>query len=106
MSGLEANLRVLTEHVTELAGKHDATSGRFLAAKEAVTDLSGNMWRTHGVACAASNVAAASLETARKTAVKNLYQVSTDLRDRLKRAAENYNDADWRESENINGCAL
>lgn len=106
MSGLEANLRVLTDHLTELAGRHDATAGRILAAKEAVSELSADMWRTHGVACAASNIAASNAETLRAAAVKKRYEVAADLRDRLNWAATNYNDADWRAAKDIRGCAV
>ncbi|WP_299561471.1 ESX-1 secretion-associated protein [uncultured Mycolicibacterium sp.] len=106
MSGREDNLRVVTEHLAALAGNHDATSGRLLAAGRVARGFAGEMWRTHGIACAAANLAANAAESERVAALRIMYRKSVDLRDRLLQAAANYTDTDWRESERIGRCAL
>jgi len=106
VSALDDNLRVMTEHITELAGKQQASAGRILAGKEAVNGVTGNMWRTHGVVCAATNMAVGEAETARAAAISKQYKISTDLRDRLNWAVVNYEDADWRAGHDIGACRL
>lgn len=106
MSGLDDNLKVLTEHISELAGKQQASAGRIIGARDAVGDVTGRMWATHGVVCAATNLAVGEAETTRTAAITKQYKMSTDLRDRLNAAVVNYEDADWRAGRGIDACGL
>jgi hypothetical protein len=100
------NLRVLTEHIDELAAKQTTAAGSLKIAGETVNDVASNVWSTHGVACAASNMAVAAVETARDDARTKLWKMSHDLSERLRTASANYNDADWLAGRDIDSCAL
>ena len=107
MAGLEDNVRVLTDHVNELAGKQEASGYRILAAKRAVDDgVAARMWLTHGPICARTNMAVSAAESARTAAVSAQYTLSEGLAERLRWASVNYNDADWRAAERIEGCQV
>ena len=106
MSGLDDNLRVLTGHINELAGKQDASAGRIIAARDAVDGVTGRMWTSHGVVCAATNLAVGKAETARAAAISKQYKMSTDLRDRLHWAVVNYEDTDWRAGNDLGACGV
>jgi ESX secretion-associated protein EspC/F len=106
VSGREDNLEVLTEHITELAGKQQASAGRIIAARNAVFGVTGRMWLSHGVVCAATNMAVAEAETTRAAAIAKRYKMSIDLRDRLNWAVVNYENADWRAGDDIGACGL
>jgi len=106
LSGLDDNLKVLTEHLNDLAGKQQSAAGQIIFARDAVVDVTGSVWRTHGAVCAATNLAIGDAETARAAAVSHLYKMSADLRDRLNSAAQNYNNSDWRAGRDIGSCGL
>lgn len=105
-SDLDQNLRVLTEHIDEVAARHVTAAGVLKVAGETVNDISDRVARTHGVACLASNMAVTAVETARDDARQKLWQMSHDLGERLAIASANYNDADWRASTDIESCDL
>lgn len=105
MSDLEDNLRVLTEHVDDLAAKQTTAAGELKTAGETVNDLASSVWATHGVVCAASNMVVSSIEAARDAADAKLWAVSHDLSERLRTASANYNNSDWIAGEEIdNSC--
>ena len=105
MSDLTDNLRVLTEHVDELAAKQTTAAGELKVAGETVNDLTSSVWATHGVVCAASNMAVSSIEAARDAADAKLWRISHDLSERLRTASANYKDSDWVAGEAIdNSC--
>lgn len=106
MSDLTENLRVLTEHIDELAAKQTTAAGDLKIAGESVNDLAASVWATHGVVCAASNMAVDAIELARDAADAQLWRMSNDLADRLRTASTNYNDADWRSGKDIDSCRL
>lgn len=106
MSGQEDNLRVLTDHIRELAGRQHAAAGRINVSGDALGGVAGSMWSTHGVACAATNMAVSAAETARETAGTRLYKVSVELSENLNYAADNYDNVDYREGRNIDVCGL
>lgn len=62
MSGQQDNLRVLTDHIDELAAKQASAAGRLKIGGETVNDLASSVWATHGVVCAASNMAIDAIE--------------------------------------------
>lgn len=105
MSDLDDNLRVLTEHVDDLAAKQTTAAGDLKIAGETVNDLASSVWATHGVVCAASNMAVEAIESLRDAADATLWRMSHDLAERLRAASVNYNNADWVASEEIdNSC--
>lgn len=106
MSAQGDNLRVLTEHIDDIAAKQTTAAGSLKIAGETVNDVASNVWSTHGVACAASNMAVAAVETARDDARTKLWKMSHDLSERLRTASANYNDADWLAGRDIDSCAL
>ena len=100
------DLKVLTDHLHELAGMQQAAAGRIRMAEEKVNGLSGDVLVTHGVVCWATQSAVFEAEGLRHTASVNTYQGSIDLKDRLNWAAENYHDADWVSGKDIGACGL
>ena len=106
MSAQGENLRVLTEHIDDIAAKQTTAAGSLKIAGETVNDLASSVWSTHGVVCAASNMAVAAMETARDDARTKLWQMSHDLSERLHTASANYNNADWLARRDIDSCAL
>jgi len=100
------NLRVLTEHIDDIAAKQTTAAGSLKIAGETVNDLASSVWSTHGVVCAASNMAAEAVETARHDARTKLWKMSHDLSERLHTASANYNNADWLAGRDIDSCAL
>lgn len=106
MSGQRDNLRVLTEHIDELAAKQISAAGRLKIAGETVNDLASSVWATHGVVCAASNMAVDDIEAARDAADAKLWRMSHDLSERLAAASANYNNADWLARKDIDSCSL
>lgn len=106
MSSQGDNLRVLTEHIDDIAAKQATAAGTMKIAGETVNDLASSVWRTHGVACAASNMAVEAVEAARDDARTKLWQMSHDLSDRLHTASANYNNADWLARRDIDSCAM
>lgn len=106
MSGQQDNLRVLTEHIDELAAKQTSAAGRLKIAGETVNDLASSVWATHGVVCAASNMAIDAIEAARDAADAKLWRMSHDLSERLTAASANYKNADWLARRDIDSCSL
>ena len=106
MSDLAENLRVLTEHIDDLAAKQTTAAGDLKIAGETVNGLAASVWSTHGVVCAASNMAVDAIEAAREAADATLWRMSHDLSVRLQMASSNYNNADWRAGKDIDSCDL
>ncbi|MDO3403413.1 ESX-1 secretion-associated protein [Mycolicibacterium neoaurum] len=100
----EQNLRVLTEHIDQIAASQGTAAGVLKVAGETVNDIGNRVSDTHGVACFASNSAIADVERARDEARKKLWHMSYDLSQRLTMASQNYNNADWRASKDIGAC--
>lgn len=106
MSGPADNLRVLTDHIDEIAATQATAAGGLKIAGETVNDLADSVRNTHGFACSASNLAVEAVETARDAAAAKLWRMSHDLGERLKMASANYNNTDWLAGKDIDSCAL
>ncbi len=106
MSAQGDNLRVLTEHIDDIAAKQTTAAGSLKIAGETVNDVESSVWSSHGVVCAASNIAVAAMETARDDARTKLWKMSHDLSERLRTASANYNNADWLAGRDIDSSAL
>lgn len=106
MSAQGDNLRVLTGHIDDIAAKQTTAAGSLKIAGETVNDVASNVWSTHGVVCAASNMAVDAVGAARDDARTKLWQMSHDLSERLRTASANYNNADWLAGRDIDSCGL
>jgi hypothetical protein len=106
VTDFDQNLKVLTEHVRRLATEQQAAAGRITVANRSARDVAGNMWSTHGVVCAPTNIAMATAETAREAAGAALWKVSTELSEKLTNAADNYDSVDSQEGQDIGACGL
>lgn len=103
----EQNLKVLTEHLTELASRQQAAGGRIKVAGESVHGgVAGDVLRTHGVVCSLSSFALMKAEAARRVASAHQYKLSEHLAESLKNAADNYNNVDYREGRSIAECSV
>lgn len=101
MSNLQLNLKVLTDHLTELATKQQKGADQVTGANRHTGDVTGLVERTHGLICAATTSALAPAEAGRKSAGEALHRVSTELAAKLTTAAVNYNDTDYRAGTSI-----
>jgi hypothetical protein len=101
MSSEEQNLKVVTDHVTELASKQQRAAHLFVGANRTTGDVAADILSTHGLVCSATSIAVSAADTARKTAGSNLYKVSCELATKLSTAAINYGDADYRAGRSL-----
>lgn len=101
MSDLELNLKVVTDHLTELGGFQETAANKIVGANRETADVAAKIEDTHGLVCYATSQAMSEGETARKDAGDNLYTVSTEFKEKLDVAAINYNDVDYREGRSI-----
>lgn len=106
MNGREKNLRVLTEHVTWLAEKQHAASGRITVANQAVNGAADTISSTHGVACLATHLAVIQSESARETAGSKIYEIATGLEERLRTAAALYGNTDYQNGLDLGACQV
>jgi len=107
LTNQELNLKVLTDHLTELSGKQGSAGGDIAIAKTSVhSGLTGTVFRTHGAVCAGTSLAMATVETARTNGFTRQHQMAQHLAESLTNAANNYNDVDFREGRNITTCSL
>jgi hypothetical protein len=102
----EKNLIVLTEHLRRLAVEQQAAAGRIRVANQPIGGIAANLWTTHGVVCAATNMAVSTAEVARAAAGARLFKVSTEISEKLTYAAENYENVDCQEGRDIGACRL
>ncbi|MEH3137398.1 MAG: ESX-1 secretion-associated protein [Mycolicibacterium neoaurum] len=103
---LDKNLRVLTEHIDQLGSQQTTAAGVLKVAGETASGIAARVSSSHGVVCFASNAALEQVEAARDLARAKLWHMSHDLSERLTIASQNYNNADWRNSTDINACGL
>ena len=101
MSDLELNLKVVTDHLTELGGFQETAANKITGANRETADVAAKIKETHGLVCYATSQAMSEGETARKEAGDTMYTVSTEFKQKLDTAAVNYNDVDYREGRSI-----
>ncbi|WP_370500092.1 ESX-1 secretion-associated protein [Mycolicibacterium sp. jd] len=106
MNDRERNLRVLTGHVTWLAGNQQAASGRITLANQAVSGASDTVLNTHGTACLATHLAVTAAQLARSNAGARVYEIAVDLGERLQAAAALYDNVDYQNGRDIGACGL
>lgn len=104
MSDLVNNLVVLTDHLGDLAEMQQTAANQITGANRAVGDLANSVQSTHGIACWSSISAVRDAEEARDNAGQTMYNVSTELAEKLTTSATNYNNADYRSGEDLGGA--
>jgi hypothetical protein len=97
MSDLDQNLKVVTDHLGELASKQQTAADKMTGANRAAADIAAKVENTHGMICWATSMAMSKAEAARHTAGSTMQKVSTELKQKLTTAATNYDNVDYRE---------
>ncbi|PJK19974.1 ESX-1 secretion-associated protein [Mycolicibacterium goodii] len=105
-SDLEKNLTVLTDHIRKLSTVQDKAVGEIDGANRSMAENGNNMWETHGVVSALTNMAVADAVEARKAAGGALRRVSVELAEKLRAAATNYDNTDSTEAGRIDTCGV
>ncbi|WP_441957887.1 ESX-1 secretion-associated protein [Mycolicibacterium houstonense] len=100
MSDLEMNLGVLTGYLLELAGGHQKAADLITGANRHTDEISSNVESSHGQVCWAT-INALSGGEPRKAAGETLVRVAGEFSEKLGRAANNYNNADYRAGRTI-----
>lgn len=90
----EKNLKVLAEHIQELAARQQTAVDQIIGANRAIVDPAQNVQDTHGTVCEATHLAVSAAEDARRAAGGALFTVSTELVVKLNSAAAKYDHTD------------
>lgn len=101
MSDLDSNLKVVTDHLAELAGRQQTAADKITGANRETADIAAKIQESHGLICFATSQAMSRGEDARRDAGNTLYTVSTEFSQKLDTAAVNYNNVDYREGRSI-----
>ncbi|MDT5002270.1 MAG: hypothetical protein QOK12_4375, partial [Mycobacterium sp.] len=83
----EKNLKVLTDHILLLAAKQEEAVNKITGANRSIVDPARNVQDTHGMVCEATHLAVSAAEEARRAAGGALFNVSTELGEKLNAAA-------------------
>ena len=97
------DLKVTTAHVRELSARQGEAAAQVGAAGSATDGATQNMWMSHGVVCAAANMAVEAASAARKAACQAMAGVSQDLDQKLTTAAQRYDQIDQASQADIDG---
>ena len=101
MSDQDKNLQVVTAHVDHLASKQQMAAEKITGANRTTGDVSASITSTHGLVCSATSMAVSAADEARKAAGAALHETSSELAEKLKTAAINYNDTDYRSGKSL-----
>jgi len=92
---------VKTEHLSKLATTQDQTADELAAATAAASNLSTQVWVSHGVTSGFSNVAFTKAEAARRAAGEAMKEASSSLAGKLRTASDVYQSTDEQAGKNI-----
>lgn len=106
MSNREANLRVVTDHIEELADRQSRAVDQLMGANRAAATASDRVEATHGLICQLTSMALSDADIARSVAGQTLQRVSGELAEKLQNAARNYQSTDYMAGGKIGGCGL
>ncbi|WP_235010176.1 type VII secretion target [Mycobacterium sp. 3519A] len=87
-------LRVVTAHLTELAGTQGRAAAAIRSATAVADGADGVVRQTHGAVASASASALTAVLAARRTAATRMADISADLSAKLSAAAKQYEQAD------------
>ncbi|OCB28324.1 hypothetical protein A5674_16795 [Mycobacterium malmoense] len=96
-----ADVTVTSEHLDRLAVTQDQASAQAGTAAVAASSLETDVWVTHGVVSAASNLAFTNAANARKSTGDAMSRASTELAGKLRTAKNVYASTDDQASMNI-----
>lgn len=95
MTNPELNLKVLTDHIHQLADAQSRAADQVTGANRAIAGVSDRVRETHGLICALASTALATADETRASLGSGLFQRSTELSGKLTTAASNYEDTDY-----------
>ncbi|GBE64071.1 ESX-1 secretion-associated protein [Mycobacterium sp. MFM001] len=96
MTDQQENLRVLTDHINELAARQHTAAAKITGANRMTGgDTASRVLTTHGLVCAPTSAVFSAAETGRKAAGAALFKASAELAEKLTTAAYNYNSTDY-----------
>jgi hypothetical protein len=93
--------RIAAAAIRSLASHQDEAARGINSAVLAAQGVGDNMTKTHGLICAVTNAAVAAAESERSTAGNRTAGVSTELADKLRHAAEKYDETDLAEKDKL-----
>jgi hypothetical protein len=94
-------LKLTAAYVRALGDLHDTAAGEIGDAVGSVQLVGENMSKTHGLICAVTNAAVKAAEAARIDAGTKTRQVSEELADKLRHAADAYDATDAAEERKL-----
>lgn len=94
------NLAVLTSYLLELGDKHQKAADLITGANRHTNEIVSNVEGSHGHVCWATTRALAGGEP-RRAAGETLVRVAAEFSEKLGRAANNYNNSDYRAGKTI-----
>jgi hypothetical protein len=100
----EKNLKVLTDHILDLAARQQEAVNKITGANRSIVDPARNVQDTHGMVCEATHLAVSAAEEARRAAGGALFNVSTELGEKLTTAAARYDNTDAAGADAITAC--
>jgi hypothetical protein len=93
--------KITATTIRGLASLQDDIARGINSAVLTVQGLGDNMTRTHGLICAVTNEAVAAADAERSTAGNRTAGVSTELAQKLRHAAQKYDETDSAEKSNL-----
>ncbi len=96
-----ADVSVTPDHLDMLAVTQDQASTQAVTAASAASGLETDVWVTHGVVSAASNLAFTRAANARQSTGAAMSKASTELAEKLRTAKSVYASTDDQASKNI-----
>lgn len=96
---MTGSLNVTTSHVRELSAKQQEAAAQLQTATSSADGIEVRLWRTHGLICFPSTIAATFAHQARTSAGTRLKASSMDLHEKLTHAADKYDEVDRQQRE-------
>lgn len=94
-------LGVTSGHVRELSAGQSKANSDISSAATVTEGVSGSMWMSHGLVCAASNTAVGMAHSARAAACEAMASKSRDLSEKLNIAGSRYDQTDTQAGADI-----
>jgi hypothetical protein len=96
-----AGVTVDKNYLEQLAQRQISAANKDFSAAFAAGDIGSVLWLSHGLLCAASNVAVTNAEDARRDAGLAMQRASKVLADKLRAATAAYENTDEQNGEKI-----
>lgn len=103
----DLNLKVVTEHIDELAGHHETAADKILGANRFAQGVADRVESTHGLICYATSLAMSDAESSRSSAGQALHRVSTEFGEKLRNTSTNYQNTEYISGQKLSSeCRL